>query len=53
MPLAAGDVIHALNTDVRSVTGCACSLEDIKADSELVLQVERGGQLLFVTCRIY
>jgi len=54
VPLAAGDVIHALNGfNVRSVDGLRVLLDDTKADSEVVLQVERGGQLLFVTCRIY
>jgi serine protease Do len=54
VPLVAGDVIHALNSfDVQSVDGLRVLLDDIKADSELILQVERGGQLLFVICRIY
>ena len=27
-------------------------LDDARADSELVLQIERNGQLMFVTCQI-
>jgi serine protease Do len=54
VPLLAGDVIHAVNRlPVRSVDGLRALLDDVKANSELVLQIERGGQLLFVTCQIY
>ena len=54
VPLVAGDVIHALNSlAVRSVDGLRVLVDDAKANSELVLQVERNGQLLFVTCQIY
>ena len=54
VPLIAGDVIHALNGfNVRSVDGLRVLLDDVKADGELVLQIERNGQLLFVTCQVY
>jgi serine protease Do len=54
VPLIAGDVIHALNGfTVRSVDGLRVLLNDVKADVEFVLQIERGGQLLFVTCQVY
>jgi serine protease Do len=54
VPLAAGDVIHALNGfAVRSVDGLRVLVDAVKANSELVLQIERNGQLQFVTCEIY
>jgi S1-C subfamily serine protease len=54
VPLVAGDVIHSVNNfAVRSVDGLRVLVDDAKANSELVLQIERGGQLLFVTCQIY
>jgi serine protease Do len=54
VPLVAGDVIHALNSfAVRSVDGLRVLIDDAKANTELVLQIERNGQLLFVTCEIY
>jgi serine protease Do len=54
VPLVAGDVIHAVNNfDVRSVDGLRVLMDDVKANSDLVLQIERSGQLQFVTCRIY
>ncbi|MCU1384721.1 MAG: mucD 3 [Acidobacteria bacterium] len=54
VPLAAGDVIHALNGfTVRSVDGLRVLIDDAKTDTELVLQIERNGQLQFVTCQIY
>jgi S1-C subfamily serine protease len=54
VPLAAGDVIHALNGfAVRSVDGLRVLIDDATADTEVVLQIERNGQLQFVTCAIY
>jgi serine protease Do len=54
VPLAAGDVIHTLNNyAVRSVDGLRVLMDEVKANSDLVLQIERSGQLQFVTCRIY
>ena len=54
VPLVAGDVIHAVNSfAVRSVDGLRVLVDDVKAGSALVLQIERNGQLLFVTCQIY
>jgi S1-C subfamily serine protease len=54
VPLVAGDVIHAVNSyAVRSVDVLRALVEEAPANSELVLQIERNGQLLFVTCQIY
>jgi len=54
VPLAAGDVIHAVNGfTVRSVDGLRVLMDSVKANSDLVLQIERSSQLQFVTCRIY
>src|SRR6185295_11836280 len=54
VPLAAGDVIHAMNDfAVRSVDGLRVLMDGVKANSDLVLQIERSGQLQFVICRIY
>ena len=54
VPLVAGDVIHAVNSfAVRSVDGLRVLVDDAKANGELVLQIERNGQLQFVTCQIY
>ena len=54
VPLMAGDVIHSVNgITVRSIDGLRVLLGDATSDSELVLQVERNGQLQFATCRIY
>jgi len=53
VPLTPGDVVHAVNgVSVRSVDALRVLVEDAKADSELILQVERNGQLTFVTCRV-
>jgi hypothetical protein len=38
---------------VRSVDGLRALVDDAKPNSELVLQIERNGQLQFVTCQIY
>jgi serine protease Do len=54
VPLVAGDVIHALNSfAVRSVDGLRVLIDDAQANTELVLEIERNGQLMFVTCEIY
>jgi len=54
VPLAAGDIIHAMNSfAVRSVDGLRVLMDDVKANSSFVLQIERNGQLQFVTCRAY
>lgn len=54
VPLMAGDVIHAVNRlAVRSVDGLRVLVADAGSDSALVLQIERNGQMLFVTCRFY
>jgi hypothetical protein len=51
--LTVGFVIALGNVTVRSLDGLSVLVEDAKAGTELVLQVERNGQLLFVTCQIY
>jgi serine protease Do len=54
VPLVAGDVIHAVNSFVvRTVDSLRVLVDDAKANSELVLQIERNGQLQFITCQIY
>jgi serine protease Do len=53
VPLIAGDVIHALNGfAVRSVDGLHVLMADLRSNTELVLQIERNGQLQFVICHI-
>jgi serine protease Do len=54
VPLAAGDVIHSVNSfAVRSIDSLRVLIDDARGASELVLQIERNGQLQFVTCLIY
>jgi serine protease Do len=54
VPLIVGDVIHSIGSfAVRSVDGLRVLVDDVEANSELVLQIERNGQLMFVTCQIY
>jgi serine protease Do len=54
VPLAAGDVIHSVNgIGVRSVDALRVLVDAVRANSELILQIERNSQLLFVTCQIY
>ena len=54
VPLVVGDVIHAMNTfAVRSLDGLRVLLDGIKAGSEVVLQVERNGQLMFITFQMF
>lgn len=54
VPLVTGDVIHSVNGfAVRSVDGLRVLMDDVKTNSDLVLQIERNGQLLFVTCQMY
>ena len=45
-----GDVIHRVNrTPVNSRGELVGALNSVKAEKEIVLQVERRGQLSFVT----
>ena len=54
VPLVTGDVIHAVNSfSVRSVDGLRLLLDEVNADGELILQIERNGQLQFVTCQVH
>jgi serine protease Do len=53
-PLVAGDVIHALDTfAVRSLDGLRVLLDGLKANSPIVLQIERDHRLMFVTMVVY
>ena len=48
--LAAGDIIHSVNgVPIQSMEGLRGALEGVKSGSAVVLQIERGGQLQFVT----
>ncbi len=52
-PLNVGDVIHAVDgIPVRSLEGLRVLLDGHPPNSDVVLQVERQGQLLFVACEI-
>jgi serine protease Do len=54
VPLIAGDVIHAVNRfAVRSLDGLRVLVDDFKSNSEVILQIERNGHLMFVTCQIH
>jgi serine protease Do len=54
VPLITGDVIHAVNRfTVRSLDGLRVLVDDFKSNSEVVVQIERSGQLLFVICQIH
>jgi serine protease Do len=54
VPLLAGDVIHSLNSfAVRSIDGLRVLMDGVTGNSDVVLQIERNGRLLFVTCEIY
>jgi serine protease Do len=52
-PLLAGDVIHSVNTyPVRSLDGLRVLLNERHKRGTVVLQIERNGQLQFVTCEL-
>jgi serine protease Do len=52
--LMAGDVIHAVNHyAVRSLDGLRVLLEGRQPGSPVVLQIERDGQLMFITAEFY
>jgi serine protease Do len=54
VPLVVGDVIHALNGfAVRSLDGLRVLVDGIKTGSEVVVQLERDGRLMFITFPIY
>jgi serine protease Do len=51
--LLAGDVIHALNgVPVMSLDGIRSALDRLQPKSPVVLQIERGGKLMFVTLQL-
>ncbi len=53
IPLTTGDIIHGINRfNVRSLDGLRAILDGIKARSRVVLQIERGGRLRFLTARL-
>jgi S1-C subfamily serine protease len=53
-PLMTGDVIHVYNTiTVRSLDGLRVLLDGVAAGSQIVLQIEREGHLMFVTMATY
>lgn len=50
IPLQTGDVIHALNgTTITKLDGLRAALEKQKPGMAMVLQIERYGQLIFVS----
>jgi serine protease Do len=50
IPLQTGDVIHALNgTTITTLYGLRAALETQKPGTAIVLQIERYGQLIFVS----
>ena len=52
--LMTGDVIHAVNTAaVEDLKGLRAALDGITGSTDLVLQIERDGSLMFVTCHVY
>jgi serine protease Do len=54
VPLNAGDVIHAINSfAVRTLDALRVLVDGADANSALILQIERNGQLMFVTCEIH
>jgi len=47
--LATGDVIHGINgAQVDSIEGLRSALDHLKANSSVVLQIERAGKLMFI-----
>ena len=53
-PLMTGDVVHTCNTiTVRSLDGLRVLLDGLVPGSQLVLQIERDGRLMFVTMATY
>jgi serine protease Do len=51
--LLTGDVIHALNgSPITSLLGLRSGLENLKPESSVVLQLERGGGLMFVSFQL-
>ena len=51
--LTAGDVIHAINgAPVQTMEGLRTSLDQIKPNTSLVLQIEREGKLMFISFQL-
>ena len=52
--LMTGDVIHAVNTAVvHDVKELRVALDGFTGSTDLVLQIERDGSVMFVTCHVY
>ena len=48
--LATGDVIHAINgAPVNTIENLRLALDRLKPNAPVVLQIERGGKLMFIT----
>ena len=53
-PLAAGDVIHKVNTfTVRSLDALRVLIDGLKPNTQVILQVERDRRLMFLTMTVY
>jgi S1-C subfamily serine protease len=53
LALLSGDVIHALNgVQVVSLASIRSALDRLQPRSPVVLQIERGGKLMFVTLQL-
>jgi serine protease Do len=51
--LQRGDVVHRIGrTEVSTLAEFAAALKSAPNEGEMVLQVERGGRLAFVTVRL-
>ena len=51
--LTAGDVIHAINgAPVETMETFRAGLDQMKANSPVVLQIERGGKLMFISFQL-
>ena len=54
VPLVMGDVIHAVNgMAVHSVVGLQTVLDSLGPDEPVVLQVERGGVLRYLSAPVH
>jgi serine protease Do len=50
VPLATGDVIHAINgAPVETIEGLKAALDRLGSNNSVVLQIERDGKLMFIT----
>jgi S1-C subfamily serine protease len=50
IPIQTGDVIHGVNgTTITTLAGLRQALDNLKSGDAVVLQVERYGQLIYVS----